>query len=168
MFCHRCGNQQKKEDLFCVSCGHKDISVKPDYSHQSKSVRVFKFSNFGKGRIARMQYFLGHLILTAVFYLSVGITYFIQIDVLIGFCFILLVILYIITVYSLIIRRAHDIGWKGLWTIVLLCIPFANIVVSIGLLFSSGDTKSNKYGPPPNKKENLLDIIFGRVDLSNK
>ena len=46
------------------------------------------------------------------------------------------------------IKRLHDIGWSG-WWIILMFVPFVNIVISLILLFKRGTFGENKYGPDP-------------------
>ena len=53
----------------------------------------------------------------------------------------------IIFVWSLHIRRWHDLGHSG-WFSLLNLVPIVNLVVLIYLLCAKGEEGSNKYGEP--------------------
>jgi len=57
------------------------------------------------------------------------------------------VLLLFIPLYSLVVRRLHDIGASG-WWILIFPIPFGLVLFFI-LLFKKGTPGPNKYGPPP-------------------
>jgi len=46
------------------------------------------------------------------------------------------------------IRRFHDIGGSGWWSLTML-IPLVNLIPALLLLFKPGSNGPNKYGPPP-------------------
>jgi len=56
--------------------------------------------------------------------------------------------LVIIVDFSLFVRRLHDFGRSGFWSL-LYVVPLVNVIVSLFLLFYPGDKKANKYGMPP-------------------
>jgi uncharacterized membrane protein YhaH (DUF805 family) len=60
--------------------------------------------------------------------------------------------------YSLHIKRLHDFGHSGWWSLFLL-VPLVNIGVSLILIFYAGDDKENKYGIPPQPKINLRALV---------
>ncbi len=45
------------------------------------------------------------------------------------------------------IRRCHDIGLNGRWTL-LLFLPFINVFFAIFLFAKKGSQEENKFGPP--------------------
>jgi uncharacterized membrane protein YhaH (DUF805 family) len=49
--------------------------------------------------------------------------------------------------FSLYVRRLHDCGRSGWWSL-LYFVPYVNALVGILLLFYEGDEKENKYGKP--------------------
>ena len=48
---------------------------------------------------------------------------------------------------SITIKRWHDLGKSGWWTLVAI-IPIVNIVVWFYLIFKNGDVGNNNYGSP--------------------
>ena len=56
-------------------------------------------------------------------------------------------ILIIIGVFSITIRRWHDLGFSG-WFSVLNFIPIVNLFVGFYLLLKKGEPGANKYGAP--------------------
>lgn len=48
------------------------------------------------------------------------------------------------------VKRLHDLGQSGWWTLVSF-IPVANVAIGIYLLFAPGQDQSNDYGPPIKK-----------------
>lgn len=45
-------------------------------------------------------------------------------------------------------RRLHDLDLSGTWNVAMF-IPFVNLLLWLYLVFGSGDTGDNQYGPPP-------------------
>ena len=58
----------------------------------------------------------------------------------------------------LIIRRCHDLGWSG-WFSLIAAIPFVGWIFIIVLLFRSGNPDANKYGPPPGGRTFLAEVF---------
>lgn len=54
----------------------------------------------------------------------------------------------IIVLYSLFIRRLHDLGYSG-WFSLLIFVPVLNAAMGLGLIFFSGNLEANKYGNAP-------------------
>ncbi len=52
---------------------------------------------------------------------------------------------------SIAIKRLHDFGKSGYWSL-LLFIPLVEAVMMIYLFFKKGDAGMNKYGNSPHKK----------------
>lgn len=74
------------------------------------------------------------------------------------------VLLSIIPLLAVTSRRAHDLGYST-WTILLLFVPFANVVYLVCLPFVKGTREGNRYGDPPD--EVLLRRWFDS-DLANQ
>ena len=55
-------------------------------------------------------------------------------------------ILHIIPWMAVYARRLHDLNKSGLW-LILLGIPYVNIILLIVLLFIPGSNEANNYGP---------------------
>jgi uncharacterized membrane protein YhaH (DUF805 family) len=43
--------------------------------------------------------------------------------------------------------RLHDIGWPG-WTLILMFVPFVNVLALLLLMIVPGQKKANAYGAP--------------------
>jgi uncharacterized membrane protein YhaH (DUF805 family) len=59
----------------------------------------------------------------------------------------------------LAIRRCHDLGWSG-WLSIVSFLPFVGWIFNLVLLFKSGDSTINKYGPPPEGNRGFLAKVF--------
>ncbi len=55
-------------------------------------------------------------------------------------------ILFYLLIVSSIIRRGHDIGWSGLFTVCMSVIGIVIIIPYLFLLFKKSDKEENKYG----------------------
>lgn len=62
-------------------------------------------------------------------------------DLVLGFVF----VFFAIGVASCIVRRLHDIGWRGRWGWYVL-VPIANLVLVLALLFRPGTDGPNRFG----------------------
>jgi uncharacterized membrane protein YhaH (DUF805 family) len=67
------------------------------------------------------------------------------------------IILYFVSIIIFGRRRLNDLGHSG-WLMLLLFIPFVNIVFGLYIIFASGSKTSNDYGPPPNPTPTLVTI----------
>ena len=75
----------------------------------------------------------------------------------------ILLVLYYLWYAPLIIRRLHDLGHSGWWTIAVYLanyIPIVGLVVGLYVAFRPGKTVPNKYGPP-DLTDGHLSHIFG-------
>jgi hypothetical protein len=70
-----------------------------------------------------------------------------------------LCLLYFVFVFSLYIRRWHDLGQSG-WYSLLMIIPFVSFVALIYLMFAKGDEGPNAYGEP-NVGKSFWASLFG-------
>ena len=114
------------------------------------------------GRITRINYFVGQVVVALGVPIVVGT---VGLPLLIvgpgGFFIILALIAWAISILywaSFATRRFHDIG-KGNLSVLLLLIPLVNIYFSLVLLFKSGDEKANEYGKAPKRELNLKDAF---------
>lgn len=77
---------------------------------------------------------------------------------------VILLIYFVVLVFSLslYVRRLHDVGRSGLWSL-LLFVPLANILIFIYLLLKNGDKEENKYGQTFSFKNNrwLVFLVIG-------
>lgn len=63
--------------------------------------------------------------------------------------------------YSLYVRRLHDLGKSGLFSL-LLIIPVVNTILFLYLVLFRGENKENHYGEPPIPKLSLRQILTTR------
>jgi len=119
-------------------------------------------SKIFNGRISRINYLVGYLIVAFGAPIAVAIAGFpltaIGAD---GLAFIPALIVWAASaVYgiSFAVRRFHDIGRGGvelLWFLV----PFVNIYFAFLMFFKAGDEKKNEYGPATNKEVNIKNLF---------
>ena len=132
---------------------------------QQASIR----SRLFKGRVNRMNYFVGTCLVLAGPVLIVFLMFLLAMIggqsaismVLRTILFILdvfLVLIAVVVMLSLISRRLHDLG-KSDWYYLLNFIPIINIVFPFYLIFWPGNSAVNKYGGPPGKGVNIRTIL---------
>ena len=96
------------------------------------------------GRLNRLRFFLRGLVL-GVLATVVGVALMINVSEEVGMAVYTLLIL---GQFPLDIRRCHDMGKSGWWTL-LLFVPFVNLIWALVLLFKKGTEGENAYGPDP-------------------
>ena len=96
------------------------------------------------GRLNRQRFFLRGLVL-GVLATVVGVALMINVSEDVGMAVYTLLIL---GQFPLDIRRCHDMGKSGWWTL-LLFVPFVNLIWALVLLFKKGTEGENAYGPDP-------------------
>ena len=126
-------------------------------------------SGMWAGRIGRRQYLVNYLILTVggvilgfplAFWFGLSIYNVSLAEALLSFLVLfILSIIQTVFVFSLHIRRLHDINQTGLWSLLTL-LPFIGFLLLLALIFIGGDSTSNKYGAPNDK--GILSAMFGR------
>ena len=67
----------------------------------------------------------------------------------------------IIHVFSLHVRRLHDLNASGNWLFFAI-VPGAGPIMIIYLLLAKGKEGNNKCGEAPAKKDKFFDVFFGR------
>ena len=126
-------------------------------------------SGMWAGRIGRRQYIVNYLILTIggvilgfplAFWFGLSIYNVSLAEALLSFLVLfILSIIQTVFVFSLHIRRLHDIDQTGLWSLLTL-LPFIGFLLLLALIFIGGDSTSNKYGAPNDK--GVMSAMFGR------
>lgn len=71
-----------------------------------------------------------------------------------------LIFLFAVLQVSIVIRRWHDMDQTG-WLVLLSLIPIVNLIAAIFLLFVSGTSGANQYGPP-NTSRGFRAVLFGK------
>lgn len=116
---------------------------------------------FFTGRIARLNYFLSSFT-TGIFAWVLIVLLALVFGRIVGFVVLLLAYIAVIFLnFSLIIRRCHDLGWNGWWSLLTL-VPLANIVFGLMILFKRGEQAPNAYGPVPSTEVDILATLFPR------
>ena len=120
---------------------------------------------FFTGRIARLNYFLSSIAMGLVAWVLV-LLFSLAFGRIVGLVALVLVYVAILFLnFSLIIRRCHDLGWSGWWSLLVL-VPFVNIVVGLVLLFKRGEEVQNRYGPAPSTAMDLAGTLFPKPGLA--
>src|SRR5437667_414355 len=68
-------------------------------------------------------------------------------------------VLFVLFLFSILIRRCHDLGWSG-WHSLLMLIPFVNIVIGLMLLLKPGQQEPNEYGAMPPTTNDIQGTLF--------
>lgn len=71
---------------------------------------------------------------------------------------------FLIAYWSLLIRRAHDLGYSG-WMTLLYLIPFVNFIMLIYFFFARGTEGANVYGSPNIGKPFWSSVLGKEVGL---
>ena len=116
------------------------------------------FLRLFKGRLERTEYWFGYLVLvvTLLPFTSISpLNKLIEIPV-----FKLLVLSYMfLFIFSLSIRRLHDLNKSG-WLSLLLAIPIVDFFVALYIGFWAGDMGTNNFGKPVNKTLSIFKRVF--------
>lgn len=123
----------------------EDLEVTPSIEDNSKPVPYF--SRLFKGRLNRLNFLFGNIIM----YVVVIALVFVLNDTSYSIASYTITILYSLSLY---IRRLHDLGRSG-WLILIGLIPIINFVFLFWLLLGKGENNANKYGVPPAKGVDL-------------
>lgn len=113
-----------------------------------------------KGRLNRKAFLIQSVIVGLIQFLNVIVISFVQkslastadtslalLSLPISLISIAISICVVIFSISISIKRWHDIGKSGWWTLTTI-IPIVNILVWFYLIFKKGDIGSNQFGPP--------------------
>lgn len=120
---------------------------------EKNNKKYLSYKRLFRGRISRKGFFLSWvLLLILALLLPVLAQLFSIISSYLGGIFLLVVSLFLLLViipvlWSLYVRRFHDLGHSG-WYILLMSIPLLGIFVLIYLFFKKGEPEDNVYGPP--------------------
>ena len=99
------------------------------------------------GRIRRLKYGFALLILVMISFLSWLIVEYTGEPPLLGW---IIAVLAWLAFSPVIIKRSHDVDLSG-WSILLLFIPFANVIFLFYLLIKEGTQGTNRFGPDPRR-----------------
>jgi uncharacterized membrane protein YhaH (DUF805 family) len=145
MFCSQCGYKLSNDAKFCINCGSPTTDVVPVVEIKELAVAENKPPS---RRMTRSIYIINILLsgLSAI----LGIIIFLNNDP--------ASILFAILIYAICctwqiasgVRRLHDFGRSGWWTVLFL-VPIANLILLAFCVFKKGDSGSNKYGESPLK-----------------
>ena len=164
MICPKCGADVPASATVCPKCGHtlgpvidaKGYNGSDGFSDTSLKGLFFDYN----GRLNRKRYFfrgavLGCLQTTLTWILdAIGLST-MEIFSISAATLIATVVTYIGS-FSLVARRAHDVGRDSIFFIILMFIPIVNVISGLYLLFKKGDTGPNRFGPDPLEHPNWL------------
>ncbi len=120
------------------------------------------FTRLFKGRITRLDYFLGS-VLAGIAAWAIALIFETLFGSVVGaVAFMLVYALLILVSFSLVVRRLHDIGVSGWWSLLLL-VPFVNLAFGLYILFRRGAQVENAFGSVPPSGVDLLGTFFPRV-----
>lgn len=161
MFCANCGKEINLNAKFCSGCGQKTVDnaseINPTYndSRNEKSGFIGFCTNLYRGRLGRLDYFLGGLFL----FLSASIPFTVlplftmnsnDENFLIGVAGIWMIFVFIFSI-SLITRRFHDMNMSGFWIFILL-VPIVSLIYHLILLLQGGTASANNFGQANDKR----------------
>ncbi|MCK5286005.1 MAG: DUF805 domain-containing protein [Candidatus Pacebacteria bacterium] len=123
-----------------------------------------KISNLFKGRINRMQYLFRSIGVFISFVVFIFIIRFVVSDIggnfsLAYFIGVLSIPIFLFILFSLVVKRFHDMGYPGIIAL-LIFVPPVNIIVKFILILYPGQKKINIYGDIPSKSLSLKKLLF--------
>lgn len=121
------------------------------------------FEKLFQGRINRRSFFICFCLLYVILVTGVAIFYSIKdtsliLDILVISLWIGWVVSWGIISFSLMVKRLHDIGLPGPWSL-LFVLPVVNIIFLLGLIFYPGKKTVTKFGKQPKIFD--LQALFG-------
>ena len=141
-FCTACGTPLTAGYPFCGNCG------KEGYANErspSDSQTLFNQLIGTNGRINRAGYSVRSITTFVAACIAVALGMAAPFGILIG---VVLSFSLLAITFCTLVRRFHDFNWGGA-SVLLLLIPFANIVIVFMLAFRSGTRGTNNHGHEP-------------------
>ncbi len=105
------------------------------------------------GRLDRKQYLISMIILV----LSAFVIVFLQE---VAFLSVPLSIIFAVLLFSVLIRRLHDLNQPG-WVSIGFFLPFVNIILAIYTFFWAGKEDKNKFGSRLSENTKVISYLFG-------
>lgn len=164
MYCDTCGKELPHSAHYCPACG----SPVHQFVDPADLPIVPKYEGFFDGRIGRIRYLAGTgfslapLFGLALMWAIVNTTTGVLNEWLYAFLLLLLIpaVVFSIAMHvGLTIRRCHDVGLNGLFT-VLAYVPYIGLFFIIYLVSMRGNLKTNQYGPQPHPNRDFIDELF--------
>lgn len=158
-FCPSCGAEHDPKASICLKCGvslkSEEKNDEGDFVRYTKRgiKNAFKFS----GRMSRAEFwwfYLAVAIAMVIYNAISGILSFFYVGLLMLLLDIPLLILVFIILGAAVIRRLHDIGKSGWYSLLYFLAPLTcgiSAIVSIVYACQPGDQFENEYGPVPQK-----------------
>lgn len=164
---HAFAENYEKKPLKYVSVKNQNLeNDKIKYKNNMAKKSFFGyFKNLYEGRITRSVWFFGLILLIVVFIVSFGVLVFLMEEIpalspIFGILMILIIIYYIIHIFSLHARRLHDLGYSD-WMFLLIFVPIANLILFSSFAFIKGEEKANRFGEPVGDIK-FLDAFFNK------
>jgi len=164
MQCENCGEKLNRSGQ-CPKCGTgKGAADGVVGTHKTKYFSD-TIRNMFNGRIGRVNWILGILIYTAVFFVTAFIVALFAIRGSEEAAVVAVTIIYIIVaifILALHVRRLHDLNYSG-WIALVSFVPFLNLLLTIILLFMPGEPAANTYGERLPKGTRFTGILLNRT-----
>ena len=120
--------------------GAKEFAGQPDgFTDRSLKGMWFCF----KGRLNRMRFFCR---VVPLWVLAGGIQ---SLAETVGVYANALYFVILAAMFSLVVRRAHDMGFRPWLLLIMVCVPGLNALTTLYLIIMRGDRDPNRYGMPP-------------------
>jgi uncharacterized membrane protein YhaH (DUF805 family) len=136
----------------------------------SSGARAFSLTGLFRGRIGRWKYFAAGFVfslsLALVVWTLAILGLFVSTSQSVGFFATVVITLFVYALaipfsFGLTVRRAHDIGWTG-WSALWMIVPVLGFIYALILLFRSGQSGVNMYGPPADGHQGVIDALLNR------
>lgn len=111
------------------------------------------------GRIGGLAFLVGDLLSLASFWLIDQVVKSLGGGTLVTVVGIILLLLVFVFVFSVFVRRLHDLDKSG-WLTLLALIPLINALLGIILILWPGSHEPNRFGSPPRGYRFLLTDLF--------
>lgn len=171
MFCENCGSKLDADAKFCRSCGKPVASneiVKTSTKTSSLEAKKDKnwLTRLYQGRIGRKNWILGIIFWFAIILIGLFCGVLLlspdgsSSDLFVWFFFVI-DLAFLFLVFSLTIRRLHDLNDTG-WKVLLFIIPLVNLITLIWLLGTKGTEGENQYGDQPSSEVGFFNSILGK------
>lgn len=115
--------------------------------------------NLYSGRLGGLAFLIGDLLSLGGFWLIGESRKIIPNNTFIDLVKIAVLLLLFLFMFSVIVRRLHDLGKSG-WLSLLVFVPLANVIMGIILIFKPGNRESNKYGSVSRGYQYLFRDLF--------
>jgi len=133
------------------------MTLKNDQEKQQNKLPVSKYMPKFTGRLTRKQYLISMIILWLAAFVIMLLQKVSNLTVILA---VPLSVVFAVLLFSVFIRRLHDLNQSG-WVSIGFFIPFVNIILAIYIFFWSGKEESNQFGIRLPKETKVMVYLFG-------